>query len=137
MRLVSATASPSETEAGAPRMLTVGGRLFTVILTGCAAESGGAPLSVTNTLKVTLPPLPSSGVQANSPVAGSMAAPAGAPAREKASPLAGRSGSLAAAVKVTVAPSSTVRSGIGASAGGRLTSRTVIVKLWVTESGPS
>ena len=64
----------------------------------------------------------------NSPVAGSILAPAGAPAsREKVSVLGGRSTSVAVAVNDSSAPSSTLLSPMGASTGASLTAVTVTV----------
>jgi len=70
----------------------------------------GTPLSVTRiTILLVLGPCDSSGVQEKNPLAGSMVAPAGAPgSRLKVSDCAGKSGSVAEAVKVRSAPSATV-----------------------------
>ncbi len=68
------------------------------------------------------------GVHENAPVLGSIDAPAGAPAsRLKVKLFAGRSGSLAVAVKVSAVPSSTVLSPMAARTGDALTSFTVTV----------
>ena len=82
---------------------------FTVMVTCCWADRTGVPLSATLTVKVKLPgPCASVGVQENAPVAALMAAPTGAFTSEKASVLAGRSASVAVAVKVSCASSFTV-----------------------------
>ena len=70
-------------------------------------------------------PWASVGVQVKTPVTGVMLAPAGAPAsRLKVNVLAGRSASVAVAVKVSGVSSSTVLLPIAASTGAWLTSLT-------------
>src|SRR5207244_2612561 len=87
----------------------------------------GEPLSLTRTVRLVEPLGPSSGVQVKTPVPALILAPAGAPTRLKVSVLAGRSGSVAVAVKVSKWPSSTVLLPRGPRTGGRFTSRTVTV----------
>ena len=71
----------------------------------------------------------------NTPVAGSIAAPAGAPVRMKVRPLAGTSGSPAVATKLMTVCSSTVCGGIGFKVGCRLISFTVMVIICESASG--
>ncbi len=82
----------------------------TVTVKVWAPDSGGEPLSVTRTGMVTVAgPCASVGVHVNTPVAGLMLAPDGAPAsRLKASVFAGASASVAVKVRVSVLPSVTV-----------------------------
>jgi len=118
------------------------------VLSGRAASTGGllASLTTTTTFFTSLaqPSLTRTlmrlvvlfcrgvGVQVKTPVAGSIAAPAGAPgSRLKVSGLAGRSGSVATAAKVKGRVGRMRWLGIAASAGGVLTSRTVIVTPWL------
>src|SRR5438105_1630504 len=106
----SGSVAPAVKVDGLPALTVVppgtpntGGRFtsLTVTVTGFSSERLGVPLSVTRTLKVNVPgPWASVGVQVNTPVTGSMAAPLGAPTRLKVSVLAGMSGSVAVAVKV-------------------------------------
>ena len=70
-------------------------------------------------------PCASFGTQVNRPLVGSMPAPSGALTREKVRASRGRSGSVAAAVKLSKAPSSTERSPMAASTGASLTSTCV------------
>src|SRR5262245_19368001 len=70
----------------------------------------------------------SGGVQVNTPVDALMAAPAGAPSREKVNVWAGMSGSVAVAVNVSrLASSTVVRAGTAERVGATLTSLTVMV----------
>ena len=103
--------------------------------TGISCRTGGSLTSLTVTLKarewaapapsrtVTLRawiagPWSSAGVQVKVPLAGSMAAPSGAPSSEKARPVAGGSRLETFAVKVRRVSSSTARSGIPSRTGG-------------------
>src|SRR5438477_13196627 len=73
-------------------------------------KSAGEPSSVTRTLTLFVPTFAAVGIQANDPVAGSMVAPAGAPASNvKVKVCAGKSESLAAAVKLSSLPAATVQ----------------------------
>src|SRR5438046_9283444 len=96
---------------------------FTVMVMVSSSKRLGEPLSVTRTVTVKLPgPWASVGVQVKTTVVGWMLAPAGAPLRLKVRVLAGRSGSVAVAGKLSMVSSSTVGSAMDASSGGRLTS---------------
>ena len=100
----------------------------TVTVIVSESPSGKVPSSVTSTSKAYTPgPWASVGVQVNTPVVGSMLAPAGAPARLNVNALAGASESLAVAVKVNWLPSFTDWSPMRASTGAALISPTVIV----------
>ncbi len=116
------------------RPVRAGPSLSTVMATVSAAESGGAPSSVTRTVTWTTPPGVVGGIfQRNAPVAGSMEAPAGAPAsREKRSAFAGRSASVARAVKVSSLPAPPVFGPMKASTGATFTSLTVTVKVFAS-----
>src|SRR5689334_743450 len=113
---------------------TFGDTLLTVIKKDVDAWSEGVPLSVTSTVMSAVAG-PSAGVQVNTPVVGSMLAPAGTgvrpgpvPAtREKVRALAGRSVSKAVAVKLRRSPSSTDLLPMGFRTGATLTSLTVTV----------
>src|SRR5262245_1815950 len=99
---VYGTSSGMVTVAGTPP--TTGARFtsFTWMEIVVVSASGGVPLSVTRTVAVKSPgPCDSVGVQVKTPVPGSIAAPAGAPASsENVNDWAGRSASLAVAVNV-------------------------------------
>jgi len=97
---------------------------LTVTVIASSSDSAGVPLSVTRTVKVYVPgPSVSVGVQLKAPSA-LIEAPAGSPTRLKVSVLAGRSGSLAVAVKVNAVSSSTVLLPIAFNVGALLTSLT-------------
>src|SRR4051794_33930277 len=93
------------------------------------ARNAGTPLSVTRTVTVlVLGPCASVGVQLKTPEEELIPAPEGAPgSRLKLSACAGRSGSLAVAVKVSAFPPLIDLFPIGLSTGGALTSFTVTV----------
>ena len=77
-----------------------------------------------------LGPCASVGLHVNAPVEESMLAPFGAPgSRLKVSTFAGKSGSVAVAIKVSSDVSSTVWLGKAPTTGGEFTSMTVIVKV--------
>src|SRR5262249_15949498 len=74
---------------------------LTVTVSVFVALRLGAPLSVTRTVMLKVPSCVSVGVQLNTPLGALIVAPGGAPgSRLKLSVLAGRSGSVAVAVKV-------------------------------------
>lgn len=101
---------------------------FTLIRKSRLALSGGSPSSVTSIVSLKSPA--AAGVHEKTPVAGSISAPSGASSRrEKVSVCAGRSESLALAVKVTGCPTKVTRSATGARTGGWFTSFTVISKV--------
>src|SRR4051812_23910240 len=108
----------------------------TTIVIVSVALNGGEPLSVTRTvMRLVDGPWASVGVQVNTPLFGSIAAPAGAPAANvNGNACAGRSGSVADAVKESNVASLTALLPIGFSTGSRLTSVTmtmnVVVSLW-------
>src|SRR5262245_46719976 len=94
---------------------------------------GGAPLSVTCTVIVfVLGPSDSLGVQVNNPVAGLIAAPAGGLTRLYVSVSAAPFASAAVIANVKVVPSFTVWFGIAAITGALFTSLTTTVKLFVS-----
>src|SRR5881396_359114 len=96
------------------------------ILKVCVELIDGLPLSVTMTLNTFVEPDGPETVQLKTPLFGLIVAPAGAPAaRLKSSKFAGKSESVALAVKVTVWPSEFVRLAIGASTGGEFDSVTI------------
>src|SRR5438105_4157052 len=108
------------------------GALFTsltMIVMVSKALSTGEPLSLTRIVTLfVLGPCASVGVQLNRPLVGLIVAPDGAPgSRLKVSNCAGRSGSEAAAVKLSSDPSLTERLPMGASRGGLFTSVTMTV----------
>src|SRR5205814_9082209 len=81
---------------------------LTVMVNVSSSKRLGEPLSVTRTVTGKLPgPWASVGVQGKTPVVGWMLAPAGAPIKVEVRVLAGRSGSVAVAVKLRVVSSST------------------------------
>src|SRR5687767_12333344 len=87
-----------------------------------AALKGGAPLSVTRTVRaLVLGVCCGVGVQVNNPLAAPMAAPDGMiPSRLNDSVCGGASASAAAAVKLNIWPSVTTLSAMAASCGGVL-----------------
>ena len=116
---VNASGDPSFT-AWSPTGSRVGAWLVSVTVTVMVSLSDlvGVPLSVTTTSKVWGPCWVSLGVQVKTPLTGSMAAPAGAlRRREKVRVLAGRSGSVAVAVKVRGDPSFTAWLPMGSRVG--------------------
>ena len=85
------------------------GGAVTVMDTVWVAERAGEPLSVTRTLTEKLPVWVRVGVQEKTPVVGLMEAPVGAPAsRLKVKVWAGRSTSVAVAVRVKLLVATTV-----------------------------
>src|SRR6187401_2333493 len=87
----------------------------------------GEPLSLTRTVIVKLPICDDVGVQLNAPLELLMTAPAGAPeSSENVRVFAGKSGSVAAAVKVISLPQTPLLCPIAPSTGARFTSLTLI-----------
>src|SRR5262249_50935764 len=123
---VYATISSIVTALGTPDR--VGGTLTSLTVTVIAASVLATP-SLTRTEKeYDQGPCASPGGQENTPVARWIAAPVGAPTREKVSVWAGTSGSVAVAVKVSAVSSSMVTDdGTPEIVGGTFTSLTVIV----------
>src|SRR5258706_121902 len=80
-------------------------------------------------------PCVSLGVQVNTPLAEPIAALVGALTRLNVSTCAGRSGSVAVLVSVSVLPSLTIWSATGASVGGEFTACTTTTKLCVAVNG--
>src|SRR5882672_966097 len=107
------------------------GALATTMLKVLKSFNAGEPLSVTRTVTwFVIGVKPTDGVQVKTPLAGLMIAPAGAPgSRLKVRLCAGRSGSVAVAVKVRFEPAVTVLLPMVASTGGRFTSLTVMVMI--------
>src|SRR4029453_7207538 len=96
----------------------------------------GTPLSVTRAVRGLVPgPWASLGVQVKTPLTGWRGAPAGGLSRLNVRESPGPSGSVAARVRVKVAPSFTVWFEIAASTGGRFTEPTTAIKLLVSLSG--
>ncbi len=111
---------------------------LTVTVISSSSHRTGSPLSQTLTVKVNSPgPCASVGVQVNAPVAGLMLAPSGAPTRLKVRVLAGKSASVAVAVKLSAVSSATVLSPIAPRTGATLTSPIVTVIVSHTVNVPS
>src|SRR2546429_339621 len=99
-------------------------------------KSAGEPSSVTRTLMLFVPTFAAVGIQLNKPVAGSMVAPAGAPdSSVNVMVWAGKSESLAVAVKLSSVSAETVQF-IGKESCGRVfTSLTATERIFVSLRG--
>jgi hypothetical protein len=104
-----------------PMGATTGATLtsFTVTMMVSAALNGGSPLSVARIVMGKEPgPSVSVGVHENAPLRALMVAPAGAPGSRENAIVSPKSGSVAVAVRASVASSSTVLFPTGSSVGG-------------------
>src|SRR5439155_634889 len=116
---VKATSTPT-VPALSPIAARTGATLTSFTVTEIVSESPrfGVPSSVTRTVMEWLPgPSASAGVQLNAPVEALIEAPTGAPASNENVSVWPASASVAVAVKLSVASSSTVLFPIGASTG--------------------
>src|SRR5262245_31610332 len=116
---------------------STGAALPSVTVTVIGSLSVSEPSLTTTSNVYAAGPCPSVGVQVNTPVLGSIAAPTGAPTRLNVSTCAGRSASVADAVKVNSVNSITERLPIAPSSGAALASMTVTVMVSVSLRLPS
>src|SRR5207247_7960276 len=112
---------------------TTGDDAFTITVNEFVPLRLGEPSSVTRTFTVlTVSAWATVGRQLNAPLPLMIVAPVGGLTSENDNVFAGISGSVAVAVKLMVCPGLTVRLVSGPTTGGKFTSLTITVKLFVS-----